>query len=206
MSKHLKDFIGENRRAFDDELPSPMAWDKIEKSISRKKKGRILGLSPYKWVAAAAIVCIGSTLLYFGVFHRPEPAPSNGESQPAIKGGGDAQRPGVPIEFGGVSPDYAVKAKRIFESIERQQEQLKQMAADQPALYSQFSQDLVTLDSSYRVLKNQAVQAPNQEIIIKAMMQNLQLQAELLSKQLLIINEYKNNKKETNEKDAYRPI
>jgi hypothetical protein len=73
-------------------------------------------------------------------------------------------------------------------------------------LYSQFSEDLAALDSSYRVLKTQAVQTPNREVVIRAMLQNLQLQAELLGKQLRILKEFKNTKTGKNEKIGYPRI
>ena len=44
----------------------------------------------------------------------------------------------------------------------------------------------------------QAETSPNRDVIIKAMMQNLALKAELLARQLSIINEFKNTKNEKN--------
>src|SRR5688500_1900243 len=105
-----------------------------------------------------------------------------------------------------MAPEYADEAKKIYQSIENQQQQLKAIAKEQPELYSQFSEDLATLDSSYRVLKTKAVQTPNREIIIRAMIQNLQLQAELLGKQVRILNEFKTTKTEKNEKINYPRI
>jgi hypothetical protein len=49
------------------------------------------------------------------------------------------------------------------------------------------------------MLKRQAAQTPNKDVIIKAMMQNLQLQAELLNRQLMIFNQIKNTKNLKNE-------
>ena len=77
---------------------------------------------------------------------------------------------------------------------------MKDATADRPELYKQFSNDLRVLDSSYRMLQTQAAQSPNRDVIMKAMIQNLQLQAELLYRQLLISNEIKNNKTQKNEK------
>ena len=38
MSRKLNDFIDENRRAFDDDLPSASAWQQIEKKIAASNK------------------------------------------------------------------------------------------------------------------------------------------------------------------------
>ena len=51
------------------------------------------------------------------------------------------------------------------------------------------------------MLQKQALHTPNRDLIMKAMLQNLQLQAELLYRQLLITNELKQNKQQTNDAD-----
>lgn len=79
------------------------------------------------------------------------------------------------------------------------QKELQSATSDQPQLYLQFLKDLSTLDSSYLLLKKQIVLSPNRDAIIKAMLQNLQLQAELLNRQFLIFNQFKNEKKSKNE-------
>ena len=47
MSKKLKNFIDENRREFDDELPSNNAWHKIEQSIGVKKPAKQFSVRIY---------------------------------------------------------------------------------------------------------------------------------------------------------------
>lgn len=200
MSKKLKDFIDENRRAFDDDLPSPAVWQHVEKAIEPGNSLNQFTLrSFYKWSAAAAVFFIAVIAIYFVVIRKNE---TNAETvkvnQPSNV------QPGNGTDIGKMDPEFAAEAKKIYQAIELQQQQLKTMAAKQPELYSQFAQDLAALDSSYRVLRTQAVQTPSREVIIKAMLQNLQLQAELLSKQLMIIQEFNNNKNNKNEKDNNR--
>ena len=203
MSRKLKDFIDENRRAFDDELPSASAWHQVEKTIGANKPVKQFSArNIYKWsAAAAAVFFIIAMGIYFAVIRKNDTDHNTVKKEtPAFNNGNNN------TDIGKIAPEYAAEAKKIYQSIEYQQQQLKTMAAMQPELYSQFSQDLAALDSSYRVLKTQAVQTPSREIIIKAMLQNLQLQAELLSKQLLIIHEFNNNKTDDNEKDNKRSI
>lgn len=200
MSKELKNFISEHRREFDDVQPPAHLWDKIDQQVRSKKKGGRLITSPfYKWAAAAAILIVAAGVYFYqygskagdGV-QTTSQATNSTESRTS--------------ELGRLAPEYATTAKRIFQSIEQQQEQLKAVASEVPGLYEQFSADLAALDSSYKVLKSRAEQRPGREEIIKAMLMNLQLQAQLLSKQLLIINEFKNNKTDKNEKTSYRPV
>ncbi len=200
MSKELKNFIDENRRTFDDDLPSSTAWQQIERSIGANKPVKQFSVRDiYKWTTAAAIFFITATCFYFLVIRKNDNRITKTET-PAVKNGSNS------TDISRIAPEYAAEAKRIYESIENQQQQLKAIAKEQPELYSQFSEDLAVLDSSYRVLKTQAVQTPNREVIIRAMLQNLQLQAELLGKQLRILNEFKNSKTEKNEKNNYPRI
>jgi hypothetical protein len=202
MSRKLKDFIDENRRAFDDALPSSSAWQQIESSIGAGKPvKRVAVRGIYKWSIAAAVFFIVAGSIYFVVTRKDDKSNDTVKTiTPAANNSGNA-------DIGKISPEYAAEAKKIYQSIEEQQQQLKRLASGQPELYSQFAQDLAALDSSYRVLKLQAIQTPGHELLIKAMLQNLQLQAELLGKQLLIIHEFNNNNKtDDNEKDNNRNI
>ena len=202
MNKKLKNFIVENRRAFDDELPSPDAWDRVETTIRPNKPGKNLSIKAvYKWSAAAAILFIIAGGAYWLVINKNDPGPHSLKTIALPE-----NNTGNSEDISGIAPEYAAEAKKIYKAIEEQQEQLKIISEKEPELYSQFSQDLAALDSSYRVLKVQAVQAPSREVIIKAMLQNLQLQAELLSKQLLIIHKLNSNKKDNDEKNNNRSI
>ncbi|HZI53223.1 MAG TPA: hypothetical protein VFD56_05965 [Chitinophagaceae bacterium] len=202
MNRKLKDFIEENRRAFDDEMPSPGGWHQIEKTIGVIKPARKLSIKGiYKWSAVAAVFLMIVAGAYWLMIDKNDPAT---DTLKTTASPGNTNGNGTDISR--IAPEYAAEAKKIYLAIEKQQEQLKIMAEKQPELYSQFAQDLATLDSSYRVLKVQAVQTPSREVIIKAMLQNLQLQAELLSKQLLIIDELNKNKNDNHEKNNNRSI
>lgn len=195
MSKELKDFIDENRRSFDDEMPGADTWNRIENSIAGKKSTKRFSIHDiYKWSAAAAVFFIATTCFYFLVLQKNKDKGGTSKEYISNITASDQDASGAA---------YTAAANKIHESIEKQQQELRSVTAGQPELYRQFSQDLATLDSSYRILKAQAVQTPNRELILEAMLQNLQLQAELLSKQLRIINEFKTDKKQQNEKKTY---
>ena len=181
-------------------MPPSTAWQQIERSIGVNKPVKQFSVRDiYKWTTAAAIFFITATCFYFLVIRKNDNGIAKTET-PAVKNGSNS------TDISRMAPEYAAEAKRIYQSIENQQQQLKAIAKEQPELYSQFSEDLAVLDSSYRILKTQAVQTPNREVIIRAMLQNLQLQAELLGKQLGILNEFKNSKTEKNEKNNYPRI
>jgi hypothetical protein len=200
MSKNLKHFIGENRHSFDDEQPPESSWDKISEAVpALRNNKRSLIKKMYGWAAAAAVFLVAVACFYLFAWK------GNKESEPLSRNEKNQGKERV-YDSNTSDQDYAVKAAPIYQAIERSQEELKTLSAGQPQLYDQFTQDLATLDSSYKVLKAQALKSPNREILIKAMMHNLQLQAELLSKQLSIISEYNSQKQERNDKENYRRL
>ena len=211
MSSDLEKFIRKNRGDFDDADPSDKVWENIERSLPVKKPARLNDFSHsggeakrftirdiYKWSAAAAIFFIALTSVYF-LFIRKLPN-SDRDVIPTVK----TDQPINPSRldnFNSISIEYATQFKQAEQAVEDRQKQLRTAIANDPALYRKFQQDLNTLDSSYRLLREQASQSINGDVIIKAMIQNLQLQSELLGRQLMIIHEYKTTKTSTNEKN-----
>lgn len=199
MSDKLENFIKDNKRSFEEE-PSRDLWKNIEQSLPEKKKINWFSrVGLYKWSAAVAVVCVVLMSIYIFRLKTNDQVSKNG--QPA----NTTISPGLNNnDISIIGPDYAGEAIKISQAIKKQQEQLRDLAATQPHLYKQFAEDLTTLDSAYQLLKDRAAQAPGRETIVRAMIQNLQMQAELLNKQLSIIQEY-NNKTANNEKTNYRP-
>jgi hypothetical protein len=92
-------------------------------------------------------------------------------------------------------PVYAKQIYHFREIIDLQQTELRQVEKEQPELYHQFAGDLHKLDSAYSVLKINLAENPNREMLLEAMIQNLQLQSDLLNQQLIIIKEIKQKSK-----------
>lgn len=190
MSSNLEKFINRHRSDFDTEHPSEDVWKKIEATIPVKKEANRFSIRDlYKWTAAAAILCIVLTSVYFLYIRQQRKEITRTE-----------QQNNRPDHLSGIDPEYTAEVKQAFLAIQTRQEELKDATTGRPELYKQFSDDLRVLDSSYRMLQTQAAQSPNRDVIMKAMIQNLQLQAELLYRQLMITNEIKNNKTQKNEK------
>jgi hypothetical protein len=197
MSKKIEKFITQNRPLLDTEDAPETVWQKIKLPVTEKKSApKLFSIKPlYKWAAAATItglLALSSYLLIQKYSHDNIKATitDNGKKHDSLP----------PVVIKNLAPEFAPEAEAIYNSIAVKQEELKTIASTEPELYKQFAGDLATLDSSYRVLKTQATASPNHDVLIKAMIQNLQLQAELLSRQLMIINQFKNSKKDSHEK------
>jgi hypothetical protein len=193
MSKRIEKFIEENRHLLDTENVPEAIWGKIQLPVNPKKSAKIIAWKPaYKWMAAAAVI-IAVIFTSYGILQKYSP-----HTPPATAVNDKPDTLPLP-QIDHIPPEYGDEAAAIYQTITLKQEELKTIARTEPELYKQFAGDLATLDSSYRVLQSQAATSPNHDVIIKAMIQNLQLQAELLSRQLLIINQFKHSKKESHE-------
>ena len=104
-------------------------------------------------------------------------------------------------EINKLPPEYASQMNQFVKMIDTKQEELKTLAKEQPELYQKFTIAINQLDSSYNTLKNQLSSTPNTEMLLEAMIQNLQLQLNVLNQQLNIIHQIKDSKKYNHEKN-----
>lgn len=163
MSKKIEAFIKNNKSSFDTEIPSEHVWLKMEQELNkanRKKPQRRLWIS----IAASVMVIMGIAYMY---------------NQRTTHTGTLAQ----------VNPSQAKKQVRFTSLIEEKTDSLQVYAAENPELYQKFTTDLERIQADYILLKQDLVKSPNQEFIIRAMEKNLELQLQVVSQQLQIINQ-----------------
>ncbi len=191
MDDKLKKFIDDNRDAFDSAAPRPDVLNKLaqqwnpDSGTARSSRKRFIS-----WAAVAAGTIILSVVLYYSF------QPKSGKVQrPIVEA--ENSNDNLPV----TDPVYAKQIGYYQELIDLQQSQLKQIGKEQPELYDQFSRDMNTLDSAYSLLKTKLAEKTNTEILLEAMLRNLQLQTDLLNRQLLIIKTIK-QKSKANEKNT----
>jgi len=190
MSRKLEKFVGDNRNEFDDVIPSNKVWENIEAGFMGKKKQKAILAPLFKWSIAAAIL-ITAGITVFLILNNKNPAVEIlvNKTDPA---------PDINI----IAPEYAPEVNQFAKLVAMKQEELKALAPEQPELYQKFATDINQLDSSYKSLKNQLSATPNREMLIEAMIQNLQLQLNVLNQQLNIINQIKQSKSKSHEKNT----
>jgi hypothetical protein len=194
----LEDFINQNRDAFDDEMPSEELWQKVEavipsrpKEILKKKQANVFSIPLIKWSIAASVLLIAVVAIFF--IARKSGDPSMARVSITTDTTSDY--------IASVVPEASPEVSQFAKLIALKQEELKEISKEQPELYQKFTTDINQLDSSYRALKTQLSIAPNKEMLIEAMVQNLQLQLNVLNQQLNIINQIKHSKKYSHEKN-----
>jgi hypothetical protein len=195
---NLERFVRDNREAFDDKEPPGNLWRNIEAELNRQQPGpsgldkaspfqqvhrnqqqlgrRQIGWPSLDWRVAAsvAILLLAGSFLYmnyqYGVTRQPDVVAA--------------------------SPIYAKEVVQYTRLIDTKRAELRQMTEDNPELYKEFATDLNRLERSYQSLKADLPKNPNQEMLIQAMIQNLQIQIDLLNEQLRVIQRIK---QQTNE-------
>ena len=182
----LERFVRDNRDGFDSFLPQDDLWDRIEMKIpgsmpltEPKKNAKIINSRTknayFDWrIAAAVFLALGIGFMVY----------LNNEF-------GVTRDPGVALKV----PSYAREFTQYNVSIDEKRSEIIKLTRDNPELYKDFSTDLQGLETSYKNLRSNLSNAPNQEALLEAMVQNLQLQLDLLNQQINIlqrINKVKN--------------
>jgi hypothetical protein len=179
MSKRLEDFIRMNKEEFDDLEPSADLWKKIEKhlpaegTMPKKREAKTFSLNFVLRVAASVILVMGVS---FALYLRHE------------------KRAG--IDYAAINPTYARQQMHYASLVQSKRSELKTIAKSDPQLYKEFSAEIAKMDSTYKKLNNDLATSPNQELVLRAMIRNLQIQTEVLNQQLNVIEQYNQMKKE----------
>lgn len=177
MSNSLEKFIRDNRDVFEQDGPSAGLWGRLAEQLP----GAEPAAKPFQtvhrqqaWVRWAWAASVAVLLLIGGLWWTKQAPPAAPSAEVAAFG-----------------PSYAKEVAQYASLIDAKRTELQQLTAHNPTLYGQFAQDLNRLEQSYKGLKKELPNTPNQEVLIQAMIQNLQLQIDLLNEQLRVIQRIK---------------
>ncbi len=214
MQNGLEKFIKVNRAAFDTDEPSDNVWKNIEKTIVKKEEKKVVQFRStiLRISSIAAIVFLACLATWYFTNKNNTVAPVVAKTnvttpaQPANKtaepipqqAGSDAVAMQAPKEGSNdetTASDYNQEIYYYTKLSEVKSSELRKMAKDQPALYNSFAGEIKKLDSAYRGLQVMLKGNADKEMILNAMLANLKMQTEILSKQLYIIRSIKQSKK-----------
>lgn len=185
MIDKLSRFVIKNREEFDEfEVPAEV-WSKIEgrlnASIPKKSlNDRVIRVGFLLKIAATVIV-VSSFGLFFW-FHSVKPT----------------------AEVADFDPVLAKQQVHYASLIELKRNEIETFKNEDPDLYKEFSSEISKMESNYKKLQIDLINSPNPEETVKAMIRNLQIQTEVLSQQLNIIQQIKKVKQQ--QKDETQSI
>jgi len=177
MNNKLEKFIKTHRYELDDKEPSSELWGKIAREITPEKKIEPISRSLVYWRVAAAVLFFATSALLIDKFVYQESTPSviATTTNPAL-----------------------IEAEGYYLSLINQMNEEITAYGQNDYSDPQFIHDMNSLDSVYQALK-QDLALGNEQNIIDAMIQNLQLRIEVLNNQLEIIQSIEKFKREENE-------
>ncbi|MGY3215420.1 hypothetical protein [Mucilaginibacter sp. HD30] len=174
MSSRLDDFIKNNREQFDDLEPADELWQHIERGLPRpayterfKKKTFSFGFVLRVAATVILIMAIGFTG-YLKLSSR--------------------------VDLAAINPDYAQQQAHYASLVETKRSALKAVTKADPQLYKEFDTEFARMDSVYKRLRNELSVSPDREKVLRAMIQNLQIQTQVLNQQLNMVQQYNNMK------------
>jgi hypothetical protein len=180
VSNWLEDFVNANRAAFDSEEPAPHLGSQRKsaggKQVSMHGKMKKL----WHWASAAAVLLLLAGTFFFKK-NSTDPPDSVAVKTEIIKE---------------IDPEKAKEVQAFSKVITAKRHQLTQIKSDHPQLYQLFAKGIQNLDSVYHHLEQDLGSHPNDELLLEAMLQNLQLQTAILNRQLDIIKKLKQKKNE----------
>ena len=179
----LEEFVKANREEFNDIVPSPDLWSRIERELPvqfepQKKNEKSFSLGFVLRVAASVIVLMGVS---FVIYIR-----SNNNKE---------------VNYASINPVYAQQQTRYVALIANKRTELKTISQSDPDLYKEFSAETAKMDSVYKKLRSDLVTSPNPELVLRAMIRNLEIQTEVLNQQLAAIEQYNQMKKQNESKN-----
>jgi len=200
----LEDFISENKEAFSDKTPDTALWDRIETSINQPKENtsnlnqekqtKLVPIS-YLWrmAAAFAVVLIATIWLMLNLNSQYK----NRQQDNTATVNETEENESSLAE---ISPELQ-DAEIYYESII----QLKKNQVDSYDLVSlglkeDFKYDINLLDSAYLEIKQEVLKGNTNDMLIKAMVDNLQLRMNILNQQLDILKSLQHNQQEDENK------
>ncbi len=179
MKDSLEKFISENRSQFDVHEPREGLWAGVEKELVHKKQNHQKRI----WMVAASLIIIMVASVIVLRFTR-----NDSHSNVAIENNSAA-----------ISDPQIEEAQAYYASlIEVKRNEINQYRKTQPQLVKEFDTQLQELNLMYKELVPQVKDKNKKEIVLQALITNLQLQLQILNKQLEIVqqvNVRKNEKK-----------
>jgi hypothetical protein len=169
----LEKYIREHRAEFDTEIPSEKTWNSLSEKLQKKKKK--FSWKPYMAAASVMLFITCTWLIANEKLNKNEALPSTVSEEVQ-----DAQ-----VQFSSL--------------IEIKRNELKQYKKDNPELVRDFEHQLVELQLNYKQLLPQLKDEKKRDVVLQAVIDNLQMQVEILNQQIEIVKQYKKPKNDTEE-------
>jgi hypothetical protein len=166
MKDNFEKFIEKHRSELDVFEPREDLWDGVNERLPKQKKKK----QAWYYALAASILLLAGAIIWL----RPKPSQSNNATETVS-----------------VNPEERRAEVYYASLIDKKRKELSRYCSEEPKLCNEFEKELDTLNVLYGQLKQEYNTSSNNEAVLQAMINNLQLQLQVLSQQLQIIQNIK---------------
>jgi hypothetical protein len=197
MENEFEKYLQQNREQFEQGSPSPRVWEKLQRDLveHQARRHRVVRMRRIGWsIAASILLCIAATLIIFknkGQVNRNTIAGSAPHRDSMIdRQKITAQKMALDSSerVAGVMDDKTRQSLyRYAHLIETRQKEMATLRQVDPELYARSQKALTDLNEVYNHLKKQLPHSVDQQKILQSLIQNLKMQEEILTNQLMLI-------------------
>jgi hypothetical protein len=217
MENEFEKYLQQNRERFENGVPSPRVWEKLQRDLIEREERRhgIIRMQRISWAAAACII------IAVGVFFlipkkqatkdvekvtniSPLKPHDSTDSSDAAKLLAEKRARDMEWHLPAMTDEETRQSIYYYAKlIGIRQKQLSRIQQVNPDLYARSQKAIVDLEQMYNHLKKQLPGSVDQQKVLKQMIQNLQMQEQILNNQLQLIESMQspNQSADENKKD-----
>lgn len=172
-----------------NQAPSPRVWESIAQELGQEREtspAKEVKMVPLKrvWQLAASFAILLVSIVWLQYYLQQ----SSQSAQILAMESSEEVSPSERLEE--EVPDLLEAEQYYMSVIQKHQTSLKQYSDGQPSLDSEgFTEDIAHLDSVYRSMKDDLAEQPSNQRVVNAMIENLQLRMNILSRQLQLMEQ-----------------
>jgi len=196
MENEFEKYLQQNRDQFEKGSPSYRVWEKLQRDLIEHQahRYRIIRMRRIGWsVAAAILICLSLVIMLVKTEEKGRVLVHNNNTNDSsiMK-----RKLAAEIELDsldrvkGITDNEARRSlfhySRLIENRQKQMAILRQV---NPDLYISSQKVLIDLNQQYRRLQKQLSGSPDRQKVLKALIENLKMQEQILNNQLQLLEE-----------------
>jgi hypothetical protein len=195
MENEFEKYLQQNRDQFEKGSPSPRVWEKLQRNLIEHQahRYRIIRMRRIGWsVAAAILICLSLVIMLVKTEEKDRALVHNNTKDSSIM----KRKLAAEIELDSLDrvkgiTDYEARRSLFHYSrlIESRQKQMAILRQVNPDLYISSQKVLIDLNQQYRRLQKQLSGSPDRQKVLKALIENLKMQEQILNNQLQLLEE-----------------
>ncbi len=170
---NMEEFIKKNRSQLDFRKPPGEIWRKVEADLFPKEKSVVQRINYLRMAAAISLLIISIGVYQFLATNSNQSSPKED------------------LVLMAINTQYAREIAAMKKDIQNRQKEIEKYNQAYPNVGQPFNQNIDQLNITYKNLHENLLTIDNEKVLLRAMIDNLKMQLELLDRQLEVIQKIK---------------